>query len=44
MTPEGSGKRIEIYGKEHVTDTKFIGQRLLALSQEYRAEKEALGK
>lgn len=44
MTPEGPGKRIEIYGKEHVTDTKFIGQRLLALSKEYRAEKEAQGK
>jgi succinyl-CoA synthetase beta subunit len=44
MTPDGPGKRIEIYGKEHVTDTKFIGQRLLALSQEYRAEKEAQGK
>lgn len=41
MTPDGPGKRIEIYGKEHVTDTKFIGQRLLALSLEYRAEKEA---
>jgi len=44
MTADGPGKRIEIYGKEHVTDTKFIGQRLLALSQEYRAEKEAQGK
>jgi succinyl-CoA synthetase beta subunit len=42
MTPDGPGKRIEIYGKEHVTDTQFIGQRLLALSQEYRAEKDAL--
>ncbi|MGC7870235.1 ATP-grasp domain-containing protein [Desulfosporosinus sp. SYSU MS00001] len=41
MTPDGPGKRIEIYGKEHVTDTKFIGERLLALSQEYRAEKDA---
>ncbi|MHB1652722.1 MAG: ATP-grasp domain-containing protein [Desulfitobacteriaceae bacterium] len=44
MTSEGPGKRIEIYGKEHVTDTKFIGERLLALSTEYRAEKEAQGK
>ncbi|MHB8074536.1 ATP-grasp domain-containing protein [Desulfosporosinus fructosivorans] len=44
MTPDGPGKRIEIYGKEHVTDTKFIGQRLLVLSQEYRAEKVAQGK
>ncbi|AFM39299.1 succinyl-CoA synthetase, beta subunit [Desulfosporosinus acidiphilus SJ4] len=44
MTPDGPGKRIEIYGKEHVTDTKFIGERLLALSKEYRAEKEAQGK
>lgn len=44
MTPDGPGKRIEIYGKEYVTDTKFIGQRLLALSKEYRAEKESQGK
>ena len=41
MTADGPGRRIEIYGKEHVTDTKFIGQRLLVLSQEYRAEKDA---
>lgn len=41
MTPDGPGKRIEIYGKEHVTDTKFIGERLKALCNEYRAEKEA---
>lgn len=44
MTQDGPGRRIEIYGKEHVTDTKFIGERLLALSTEYRAEKEAQGK
>jgi len=44
MTPDGPGRRIEIYGKEHVTDTKFIGERLLALCKEYRAEKEARGK
>jgi succinyl-CoA synthetase beta subunit len=44
MTADGPGKRVEIYGKEHVTDTKFIGERLLALSKEYRAEKEAQGK
>ncbi|TGE31523.1 ATP-grasp domain-containing protein [Desulfosporosinus sp. Sb-LF] len=44
MTSDGPGKRIEIYGKEHVTDTKFIGQRLLALSKDYRAEKDAQGK
>lgn len=44
MIPNGPGKRIEIYGHKHVTDTKFIGQRLLALSQEYRAEKETQGK
>jgi len=44
MTSDGIGKRIEIYGKEHVTDTKFIGQRLLALAKEYRAEKDAQGK
>lgn len=39
MTPDGPGRRIEIYGREYVTDTKFIGGRLLALSKEYRAEK-----
>ncbi|MGI5970791.1 MAG: ATP-grasp domain-containing protein [Oscillospiraceae bacterium] len=39
MTEDGPGKRIEIYGKEHVTDTRFVGQRLLALCTEYRAEK-----
>lgn len=44
MTPEGPGKRIEIYGKEHVTDTQFIGERLLVLSREYRAEKDQLRK
>lgn len=44
MTPDGPGKRVEIYGKEHVTDTKFIGERLLALSKEYRAEKDTQGK
>ncbi|NLW07087.1 MAG: succinyl-CoA synthetase subunit beta, partial [Clostridia bacterium] len=32
--------RVEIYGREHVTDTKFIGERMLALAKEYRAEKE----
>ncbi|CEP68930.1 Succinyl-CoA synthetase, beta subunit [Moorella glycerini] len=31
--------RVEIYGREHVTDTDFIGQRLLALVKEYQAEK-----
>lgn len=41
MTPDGPGKRIEIYGREYVTDTKFIGGRLLALSKEYRAEKNS---
>ena len=44
MENDGPGKRIEIYGKEYVTDTKFIGQRLKALATEYRAEKEAQGK
>jgi len=44
MTEDGPGKRVEIYGKEYVTDTKFIGERLLALSSAYRAEKEAQGK
>ena len=37
--PDGIGRRIEIYGREHVTDTKFIGERLLALYGEYTAEK-----
>ena len=37
--PDGIGRRIEIYGREHVTDTKFIGERLLALCKEYSAEK-----
>ena len=41
MTPDGPGKRIEIYGREYVTDTKFIGGRLLALSKEYSAEKKS---
>ena len=36
---DGIGRRIEIYGREHVTDTKFIGERLLALYGEYTAEK-----
>ncbi len=39
MTPDGPGRRIEIYGKEHVTDTLFIGQRLLELSKAYHLEK-----
>ena len=39
MKPDSPGKRIEIYGREYVTDTKFIGGRLLALSKEYRSEK-----
>src|SRR5665811_1360744 len=33
--------RVEIYGREHVTDTDFIGNRLLDLAKEYRAEKNA---
>ena len=40
MTADGPGRRIEIYGKEYVTDTKFIGQRLLELCLSYRAEKQ----
>jgi len=44
MGPDDIGRRIEIYGREYVTDTKFIGERLLALCQEYRAEKDAQGK
>ncbi|GEA14585.1 MAG: succinyl-CoA synthetase beta subunit [Moorella sp. (in: firmicutes)] len=35
--------RVEIYGREHVTDTDFIGQRLLALVKEYQAEKRKQG-
>jgi len=38
MAPDAPGRRIEIYGREYVTDTKFIGERLLALCKEYRAE------
>lgn len=38
--PDGIGRRIEIYGREHVTDTKFIGERVLALYGEYTAEKK----
>jgi len=34
------GYRVEIYGREHVTDTKFIGERLLALVKEYQEEKK----
>ena len=44
MTPDGIGRRIEIYGREHVTDTKFIGERLLALCKEYSAEKTSEGR
>jgi len=36
--------RVEIYGREHVTDTAFIGQRMLALVKEYREEKQRQGK
>ncbi|GAB4251045.1 MAG: acetate--CoA ligase family protein [Thermoleophilia bacterium] len=35
------GNRVEIYGREHVTDTEFIGSRLYELAKEYRAEREA---
>lgn len=41
MTPDGPGSRIEIYGREHVTDTQFIGQRLLTLCKEYSAGKSS---
>ena len=41
MTDAGPGRRIEIYGKEYVTDTVFIGNRLKALTDDYRAEKES---
>ena len=30
------GERIEIYGREYVTDTEFIAQRMLHMVQEYR--------
>ena len=30
------GERIEIYGREYVTDTEFIAQRMLAMVQEYQ--------
>ena len=31
--------RVEIYGREHVTDTEFIGARMLAMVSEYRTER-----
>jgi len=30
------GERIEIYGREHVTDTGFIAQKMLSMVQEYQ--------
>ncbi len=29
------GERIEIYGREYVTDTEFIAQRMLAMVEDY---------
>ena len=36
---EGLPGRIEIYGREHVEDSDFIGDRMVALVEEYRKEK-----
>jgi succinyl-CoA synthetase beta subunit len=44
MRPDRAGQRVEIYGRDHVTDTGFIGGRLQALCLEYREEKAAEGK
>jgi len=30
------GERIEIFGREHVTDTEFIAQRMLAMVEDYQ--------
>ncbi|MDR1604343.1 MAG: succinyl-CoA synthetase subunit beta [Gracilibacteraceae bacterium] len=44
MRPDCPGQRIEIYGRDYVTDTEFIGNRLLSLCLEYRRERSAAGK
>jgi succinyl-CoA synthetase beta subunit len=36
---EGLPGRIEIYGREYVEDSDFIGNRMVALVEEYRKEK-----
>jgi succinyl-CoA synthetase beta subunit len=36
--------RVEIYGREHVTDTDFIGSRLLTLVQSYQADRAGMGR
>jgi len=36
---KGLSKRIEIYGREHVEDSDFIGNRMVKLVEEYRKEK-----
>jgi len=38
---QGLPGRIEIYGREYVDDSDFIGKRLLQLVEEYRKEKSA---
>jgi succinyl-CoA synthetase beta subunit len=35
--------RVEVYGREYVDDSDFIGKRMLALVEEYRKEKETRG-
>jgi succinyl-CoA synthetase beta subunit len=35
--------RIEVYGREYVDDSDFIGKRMLALIEEYRQEKAGRG-
>jgi succinyl-CoA synthetase beta subunit len=44
MRPDCPGQRVEIYGRDYVTDTEFIGGRLLSLCLEYRRETIAAGK
>ncbi|MDR0433825.1 MAG: succinyl-CoA synthetase subunit beta [Gracilibacteraceae bacterium] len=41
--PDCPGQRVEIYGRDYVTDTKFIGDRLAALRREYREERGLQG-
>jgi succinyl-CoA synthetase beta subunit len=36
----GGATRVEIYGREHVTDTLFIAGRMKALVEEYQTELE----
>jgi succinyl-CoA synthetase beta subunit len=35
------GERIEIYGREHVTDTEFIAQKMLSMVREYQQARDS---